>query len=136
MWILPLFQEMKFSLSKPPLLLCANLGAIHLSFNPIQHLRMKHIQIDLHFVRNFVQKNAIHVHHVHTNDLLAYLLTKPLLHQRTNHLRNKIDLTDGSPFLRWRIKGELFCQLRFNGNNKSQPDFVQSLIQGTISFFR
>ncbi|RVW18983.1 Retrovirus-related Pol polyprotein from transposon RE1 [Vitis vinifera] len=44
MWLLSLFQEMKFTLPQPPLLLCDNLGATQLSFNPVQHSRMKHIQ--------------------------------------------------------------------------------------------
>ncbi|KAF8377299.1 hypothetical protein HHK36_030674 [Tetracentron sinense] len=106
MWILSLFSEMKFSLPKPPMLLCDNLGVTHLSFNPVQHSRMKHIQIDSHFVWDLVQKNALNVRHVHTNDQLADLLTKPLSRQRTDYLRNKIGLTDGSLFLRGRIKEE------------------------------
>jgi hypothetical protein len=57
MWILSLFTEIKFSLPQPPLHLCDNLGATNLSFNPVQHSRMKHIQIDLHFFRDLVQKN-------------------------------------------------------------------------------
>ena len=54
MWLLALLQELGFSLKLPPSLLCDNLGATHLSFNPVQHSRMKHIQIDLHFVRDQV----------------------------------------------------------------------------------
>jgi hypothetical protein len=65
---------------------------------------MKHIQIDLHFVRDLVQKNSLTVRHVHTNDQLADLLTKPLSKQRTDFLKHKISLIDGSPFLRGRIK--------------------------------
>jgi hypothetical protein len=42
-WLLSLLQELKFSLSQPPLLLCDNLGATQLSFNPVQHSRMKRI---------------------------------------------------------------------------------------------
>ena len=57
LWILSLFTEIKFSLPQPPLLLCDNFGATNLSFNLVQHSRMKHIQIDLHFVRDLVQKN-------------------------------------------------------------------------------
>jgi len=89
-WLLSLLQELKFSLSKPPLLLCDNLGATQLSFNPVQHSQMKHIQIDIHFVRDLVAKNILAVQHVHTTDQLADLLTKPLSRQRTDFLRDKI----------------------------------------------
>jgi len=65
---------------------------------------MKHIQIDLHFVRDLVQKGSLQVHHVHTQDQLADLLTKPLSRQHTELLRHKIGLTDGSSILRGRIK--------------------------------
>ena len=104
MWLLSLFQEMKFTLPQPPLLLCDNLGATQLSFNLVQHSRMKHIQIDIHFVRDWVEKKFLNVWHVHTNDQLTDLLTKPLSRQRTDYLRDKIGLSDGSLFLRGRIK--------------------------------
>ncbi|RVW18994.1 Retrovirus-related Pol polyprotein from transposon RE1 [Vitis vinifera] len=94
MWLLSLFQEMKFTLPQPPLLLCDNLGTTQLSFNPVQHSRMKHIQIDIHFVRDLVEKKFLNVWHVHTNDQLADLLTKPLSRQRTDYLRDKIGLSD------------------------------------------
>jgi len=61
---------------------------------------MKHIQIDLHFVHDLVQKNHLQVRHVHTNDQLADLLTKLLSKQRKALLRNKISLADGSSILR------------------------------------
>jgi len=65
---------------------------------------MKHIQIDLHFVRDLVHRGAIHVRYVHTQDQLADLLTKPLSKQRIEHLRSKIALADGSSILRGCIK--------------------------------
>jgi hypothetical protein len=99
-WLLSLLQELKFCLSQPPLLLCDNLGATHLSFNPVQDSRMKHMQIDIHFVRDLVAKKILYVQHVHTTAQLADLLTKPLSRQRTEFLRDKIGLSDGSPFLR------------------------------------
>ena len=86
MWLLSLFQEMKFTLPQPPLLLCENLGGTQLSFNPVQHSRMKHIQINIHFVRDLVEIFFFNVRHVHTNDQLANLLTKPLSRQRADYL--------------------------------------------------
>jgi len=104
MWLLSLLGELGFPLKAPPSLLCDNLGATHLSFNSVHHSRMNHIQIDLHFVRDLVQKGSLHVKHVHTQDQLADLLTKPLSQQCTMFLRSNIGLTDGSPILRGRIK--------------------------------
>jgi len=103
-WLLSLFQELGLSLTSPPTLLCDNLGATQLSLNPIQHSPMKHIQIDLHFVRDMAQKGMLKVHHVHNQDQLADLLTKPMSTQRTKRLRTKIGLADDSPILRGRIK--------------------------------
>ena len=56
LWLLALFTELGYFTSASPRLLYDNLGATHLSFNPVQHSRMKHIQIDLHFVRDIVQR--------------------------------------------------------------------------------
>jgi len=104
MWLLSLFDELGFPLKAPPSLLCDNLRATHLNFNSVHHSRMKHIQIDLHFVHDLVQKGSIHVKHVHTQDQLTDLLTKPLSRQRTMFFRSKIGLTDGSPILQGHIK--------------------------------
>jgi hypothetical protein len=104
MWLSTLFKELSFPVKESPHLLCDNLGATHLSFIPVNHSRMKHIQIDLHFVRDLVQKGSLQVRHVHTQDQLADLLTKPLSKQRTELLRNKIGLADGSSILRGRIR--------------------------------
>ena len=56
---------------------------------------MKHIQINLHFIRVLVGQNCIHVCHVHTQDKLADLLNKLISRQHTKLLCNKIDLVDG-----------------------------------------
>ena len=42
-WLLSLFKELGLPLSGQPKLLYDNLGATHLSFNPVLHSRMKHI---------------------------------------------------------------------------------------------
>lgn len=73
-----------------PLLLCDNFEVMHLSFIPVQHSRMKHIQIDIHFVHDHAHKGPIQVRHVHKQDQLPDLLTKPLSRQRTEILRFKI----------------------------------------------
>ena len=83
MWLSTLFKELTLPLKESSHLLFDNLGATHLSFNPVNHSHMKHIQIDLHFVRDLVQKGSLQVRHVHSQDQLTDLLTKPLSKQRT-----------------------------------------------------
>jgi hypothetical protein len=65
---------------------------------------MKHIAIDIHFVRDHVRNNKIRVQHVYTKDQLADCLTKPLSRQRHQDLRFKIGVSDGTPILRGRVK--------------------------------
>jgi hypothetical protein len=65
---------------------------------------MKHIQIDLHFVCDMVQKKILNVQHVNAHDQLVDLLTKPLSRQRLHFLLLKIGLAGGSSILRERIK--------------------------------
>lgn len=47
-----------------------------MSENPIQHARTKHIEIDLHFVREMVQKGEIEVNHIPGTYQKADILTK------------------------------------------------------------
>lgn len=74
--LLVLLQELGIKI--PHSILCDNLGATHLSFNLIQLSRMKHIQIDLHFIRDVVQKDTLNVYNIHSQDQLANLMTKQL----------------------------------------------------------
>ncbi|KAG2680285.1 hypothetical protein I3760_11G092600 [Carya illinoinensis] len=61
---------------------------------------MKHIAIDLHFVRDYVSKGLLNVAHVSTHDQLADLMTKALSRQQFQLLRSKIVVADGSTILR------------------------------------
>ncbi|KAK6118844.1 hypothetical protein DH2020_047411 [Rehmannia glutinosa] len=62
---------------------------------PISHTRTKHIEIDIHFIREKVQNKVVDVRFIPSEDQLADLLTKPLPLARFQLLCSKLAL--GSP---------------------------------------
>ncbi|GKE88094.1 ribonuclease H-like domain-containing protein [Tanacetum coccineum] len=63
-WLRNLLRELHTSLSTATFVYCDNVSAVYLSSNPVQHQRTKHIEIDIHFVRDLVAAGHIRVLHV------------------------------------------------------------------------
>nr|GEZ98374.1 hypothetical protein [Tanacetum cinerariifolium] len=63
-WIRNLLCELHTPLFTTTLVLCDNVSAVYMSANPVQHQRTKHIEIDIHFVRDFFAKGEVRVLHV------------------------------------------------------------------------
>ncbi|XP_060201836.1 uncharacterized mitochondrial protein AtMg00810-like [Lycium barbarum] len=55
-WIRNLLLELHCPIQKATLVYCDNVSAIYLSGNPVQHQRTKHIEMDIHFVREKVAR--------------------------------------------------------------------------------
>jgi hypothetical protein len=49
-WLRQLLHELQAPPSRCTLVYCDNISAVYLSTNPVQHQRMKHVKINLHFV--------------------------------------------------------------------------------------
>ena len=50
-WLRQLFLELHAPLRRATLVYCDNISAVYMTSNPVQHQRTKHIEIDLHFVK-------------------------------------------------------------------------------------
>ncbi|PHT83774.1 hypothetical protein T459_12217 [Capsicum annuum] len=50
-WVQKLLVELHVQLPYPPIIYCDNVGAPYLCQNPVLHSRMKHIEVDFHFVK-------------------------------------------------------------------------------------
>ncbi|XP_071735030.1 uncharacterized mitochondrial protein AtMg00810-like [Rutidosis leptorrhynchoides] len=57
---------------------CDNVSAIFLSNNPIQHQRTKHVELDIHFVREKVARGQFRILHVPSCHQVADIFTKGL----------------------------------------------------------
>ncbi|GAA0142953.1 hypothetical protein LIER_03743 [Lithospermum erythrorhizon] len=56
----------------------ANLSAINISKNPVQHSRTKHIDIRHHFIRELIEDKVIFLEHVSIDKQVTYIFTKAL----------------------------------------------------------
>ncbi|GKB38873.1 ribonuclease H-like domain-containing protein [Tanacetum coccineum] len=63
-WLRNLLCELHTPLSSATLVYCDNVSAVYLSCNPVQLQRTKHIEIDMHFVRDLVAVGQVRVLHV------------------------------------------------------------------------
>ncbi|GJZ07879.1 ribonuclease H-like domain-containing protein [Tanacetum coccineum] len=63
-WIRNLLRELYTPLSTATLVYCDNVSVVYMSANPVQHHRTKHIEIDIHFVRDKVAAGHVRVLHV------------------------------------------------------------------------
>lgn len=79
-----------YSISVPTLLLCDNASAISLAYNPVLHSKNKHIDIDVHYIRDCAKTNSISLKHISSSDQLADILTKPLSNSRFQYLTSKL----------------------------------------------
>jgi len=84
-WLCMLFRELLLSLPSPPTIWCDNSGVLALATNPVSHARTKHIEVDVHFIREKVQ-----LHYLFTLDQVADLLTKGLTADYFCLLHNKL----------------------------------------------
>ncbi|GJR09609.1 ribonuclease H-like domain-containing protein [Tanacetum coccineum] len=63
-WLRNLLLELHAPLTTATLVYCDNVSAVYLSTNHVQHQRTKHIEIDIHFVRDYVASGQVRVLHV------------------------------------------------------------------------
>ncbi|XP_071699626.1 uncharacterized mitochondrial protein AtMg00810-like [Rutidosis leptorrhynchoides] len=77
-WVRNLLLELHCPLPKCTLVFCDNVSAIYLSGNPVQHQRTKHIEMDIHFVREKVARGEVRILHVPSRFQIADNFTKGL----------------------------------------------------------
>ncbi|KAJ9565309.1 hypothetical protein OSB04_001275 [Centaurea solstitialis] len=77
-WLRNLLMELRLPIPKATLVYCDNVSAIYMSGNPVQHQRTKHVELDIHFVREKVARGLVRVLHVPSRYQYADIFTKGL----------------------------------------------------------
>jgi hypothetical protein len=60
------------------LILCDNQSYIKMTENPVFHDKLKHIEICYHYICDMVQRGALKLLYISTDDQVVDVLTKPL----------------------------------------------------------
>lgn len=83
-WILRFLKEIDYceDIGEQNAIYCDNQGAIALANNPEHHARTKYIDIQYHFVRNWVEDGRTHLEYCPTEEMVADGLTKALGSER------------------------------------------------------
>ena len=77
-WLRQLLSELHSPLRRATLVYCDNISAVYMTSNPVQHQHTKHIEIDLHFVRERVAVGDLRVLHAPMSSQYADIFTKGL----------------------------------------------------------
>ncbi|XP_045821749.1 uncharacterized mitochondrial protein AtMg00810-like [Trifolium pratense] len=93
-WLHNLLLELRFPLSQANLVYCEDVSAIYLSGNPIQHQRTKHIEMDIHFVREKVARGQARVLHVPSRHQITDIFTKGLPHVLFDDFRTSLSVRE------------------------------------------
>jgi len=91
-WLRQLLLELHTPLRRATLVYCDNISAVYMSSNPVQHQRTKHIEIDLHFVRERVSIGEVRVMHVPTASQYADIFTKGLPSSVFSEFKSRLNI--------------------------------------------
>ena len=71
---------------------CDNQSCVKM--NPVQHIRTKHVEMKYHYVREMVQRRAVELRYVPTDELIVDVLTKPLGRGKFMYFRDKLRVVE------------------------------------------
>jgi hypothetical protein len=94
-WLRNLLDELNCKIDKATMVFCDNVSTVYMSLNPVHHKRTKHIELDIHFVREKVALGEIRVAHIPTTQQLADIFTKGLPTAVYNDFRRSLCIDIG-----------------------------------------
>eukprot|EP00253_Pinus_taeda_P005565 PITA_05565 len=87
LWLRQILSEFGFEQQHPTTLWCDNQSAIQLCKYPVQHQRIKHIELHMHFIRKLIHDHFLEVQYFSTDDQVANIFTKAFTEAKFTKIR-------------------------------------------------
>ena len=94
LWLRSFLTELGFPPEGPMPMYCDNIAATFIASNATFHMRTKHIEIDCHFIRQYVVNGTICTPHVASAHQLADIFTKALPGPAYETIGSKLGMFD------------------------------------------
>ena len=91
-WLRKLLSDLFEGKLNSTIIHCDNQSCIKLSENPVFHDRSKHIEMRYHFIRDLVQRGALKLQYIRTDEQIADIPTKPLTTTKFIYFCDKLDM--------------------------------------------
>ena len=93
-WLQRLLTKISIATSFEMNLCCDNKTTIDITYNPIQHDRTKHVEVDQHFIKQNLKGKIIHFPFVKSKRQLIDILTKVVLSNVFHNSLDKLSIRD------------------------------------------
>ncbi|GJS23700.1 ribonuclease H-like domain-containing protein [Tanacetum coccineum] len=93
-WVLKILKDLNVGNILPVNVFCDSQAAIKIAANPVFHERTKHLEIDLHFVREKILSGVIKTQKISSANQVADIFTKGLDKMQHEFLVSKLGLVD------------------------------------------
>ncbi|KAH9800558.1 hypothetical protein KPL71_000705 [Citrus sinensis] len=108
-WLESLFSELNIVKLPTPVLWCDNQSAGELAKNPVFHSKSKHIELDIHYIRDKVLQKQLEVRYILIDEQVADILTKALSLPKFSYFRSKLNVISRPLSLRGDVKEAHIC---------------------------
>ena len=92
LWLQKLLEELHIIVELPSKLYCDNKTAIIIFHYPVQHDKTKYIEVDIHFIKEKIEKGIICMTYIPTREQLVDIFTKGLQKSSFEDFICKLDM--------------------------------------------
>ncbi|KAH9769752.1 retrovirus-related pol polyprotein from transposon RE2 [Citrus sinensis] len=114
-----IYLELNIVQLPAPILWCDNQSAGELARNLILHSKSKHIELDVHYIRDKVLRKELQVRYIPTEEQVADVLTKALSFPKFNYFRSKLNVINRPLSLRGDVKEAHICMITSKAKDHS-----------------